>query len=619
MDTMKPTTTASAQARPLARVGHNIPTDAGNALARITPSLRFAAQALLLGLLVLAPRCLQAHGLHGHVHVTGWAIENLPPGELKEMFADPDVFRAALSGAMFPDTGYATDEPGSRDYAEAAHWEPFIERFIERVRATHGPAYETKEEKMLVAFLLGCASHGLQDELFDSTFLHEAEERDGRGQEVTDPATDGFLILDGYFRHLPGSYFPVDEVVPLYANVNPVINSTLISYHINLVRNAYVNDSIGARAAMNNGRRYRRYIPWTSDNYLRMETPGSLAAEVEPTLRHMLALWERLHGRFDEANLVVHAWPEAPRRLRSSDHTRVASWITLVLGKGIEEGSATAELLDASGSAVPMRLRYTRWGGTSRLVRFQPTADLIPAASYQARIEPGARLVDGTLTLLRHQHDFQVECSDTPPCEPVTVTDDPVIALADPTATPTSTPSPSPPATASETPSATSTPSPTSSHSPSATVKPTASPTSTPTLVPATPTPSITPTHSPTETVTITATHTPSITPRHTATQTAPPADDNDNDSCAVDRRSRPRREGTTILLVCAGLILLSRRMHNRHRCQRDAEPQPIDNGAKRVVERQAGGILWQRTHLIRWNVWWINCCLMSKHGSWHL
>ncbi len=567
MDTINPTTPASAQhrqPRPLTRVGHRVVCEAGNAFARIAPSRHLAIQTLLLGLLVLAPRLLQAHGLHGHVHVTGWAIENLPPGELKEMFADPDVFRAALSGAMFPDTGYATDQAGSRDYAEAAHWEPFIERFIQRVRSTYGPSYETKEEKMLVAFLLGCAAHGLQDELFDSTFLHEVEEQDGPGQEVADPATDGFLILDGYFRLLPGGYFPVDELVPLYANVNPIIDSNLISFHINLVRNAYVNDSIGARAAMNNGRRYRRYIPWASDNYLRMETPGSLAAEVEPTLRHMLALWERLHGRFEEANLVVHAWPEAPRRLRSADHTRVSSWITLVLGKGIEEGSANAQLLDEGGNALPMRLRYTRWGGTSRLVRFQPTADLAPAAFYRARIEPGARLVDSAITVLSHEHDFQVDCGDTQPCEPVTVTDDPVIALADPTVTPTRSPSPSPPATASETPSPTPTSSPTSSYSPSATVKPTASPTSTHTLAPATLTPSITPTLSPTETIPITATRTPSLTPRPTGTETATPTRANGSDSCAIDRRSRPPREGTASLLVCTGLILLSRRLHKR-------------------------------------------------------
>lgn len=391
-----------------------------------------------------------AHGLHGHIHVTGWAIENLPPGELKSIFDDPDVFKAALSGAMFPDTGYAPPEStAAREYGEAAHWEPFIERFVQRVRAVYGPAYETKEEKMLIAFLLGCAAHGLQDELFDSTFLYEVEERDGRGQDVADPATDGFLALDGYFRLLPGDYFPIEEVLPLYEPLNQPIDRPLIESHINTVKGAYVNDGFGLQYALNYGRRARPQIPWAGDNYIKVEVPGSLAAEIEPTARHMEALWERLHGRFDEADLVVHAWPDTPRRLRSAQHQQVASWVTLILGKGIEENSATTALVDAGGAAHPYRFRYTRWGGTSRLIRFQPMEDFLPGGEYTAIVEPGAELVDGSVTSLRHEHHFQVECDppDEEICPAVIVEDDPTIALP-----PTATPSPSATPTQSATP-----------------------------------------------------------------------------------------------------------------------------------------------------------------------
>jgi len=401
------------------------------------------------------PSSVFAHGLHGHIHVTGWAIENLPPGELKSIFDDPDVFRAALSGAMFPDTGYAPPEStASREYGEAAHWEPFIERFVQRVIALYGPTYDTKEEKMLVAFLLGCASHGLQDELFDSTFLYETEERDSRSQEVADPGTDGFLALDGYFRLLPGDYFPIDELVPLYEPLNQPIDRPLIEEHINIVRNAYVNDGFGLQYALNYGRRARPQIPWTSDHYLDMSVPGSLASEILPTARHMEALWDRIHGRFDEANLVVHAWPHAPRRLRSSDHNKVASWVTLVLGKGIEEHSATTALVDAEGAPHPYNFRYTRWGGTSRLIRFQPTEDYVPGAEYTAILEPGAELIDGSVTTLAHEHRFQVDCvaPEDEACPPIEVADDPTIVRAptqtpSPTRTPmpTSTPTPAPP------------------------------------------------------------------------------------------------------------------------------------------------------------------------------
>lgn len=425
---------------------------------------RSVAAVAALALVGLAPRQADAHGLHGHIHVTGWAIENLPPGELRTMFQDPDVFFAALAGSMFPDTGYALDRPAARAYAEHAHWEPFIEDFIQYMIRTHGPTYETKEEQLLVAFLLGCAAHGLQDELFDSTFLYETEERDGGGQDLTDPGTDGFLVIDGYFRLLPRDYFPVDEIAPLFADVDPAIDAELISYHISTVRNAYVNDVLGTRVARGNGQRALPRIPWAAAHYMDFSVPGSLAAEVEPTARHMEALWQRLNGTFDESSLLVHAWPDAPRRLRSANSDHVASWVTLVFGKGVKQHSATGSLFDAGGLPHPFDLRYTRWGGTSRLVRFVPGADYVPGASYTAVLEPGAELVDGSRTSHAHAHIFQVECDPNDPlagdphddgaCEDVVVTDDPVIALPEPTATRTATPTATAEPTATPTPEA---------------------------------------------------------------------------------------------------------------------------------------------------------------------
>jgi hypothetical protein len=47
----------------------------------------------------LSPARAHAHGHIGHVHVTGWAIDSLPPGELRDFFAAPEVRAAALMGA----------------------------------------------------------------------------------------------------------------------------------------------------------------------------------------------------------------------------------------------------------------------------------------------------------------------------------------------------------------------------------------------------------------------------------------------------------------------------------------------------------------------------------------
>ncbi|MFT4979739.1 MAG: hypothetical protein ACI8S6_005651, partial [Myxococcota bacterium] len=77
---------------------------------------------LLLGLLLQGT--VSAHGLWGHIHVTGWAVENMPDDELRAFLLEPEVFNALLSGAMFTDTGYALDDGAARAYSEHTHWEP---------------------------------------------------------------------------------------------------------------------------------------------------------------------------------------------------------------------------------------------------------------------------------------------------------------------------------------------------------------------------------------------------------------------------------------------------------------------------------------------------------------
>lgn len=382
---------------------------------------------VVAGLAGATPSPARAHGLYGHVHVTGWAIDHLPPGELRDMLADPEVRAAALMGAAFPDTGYAViDEelqPRARIYGETAHWEPFVQSFVEHVRERYAPPYDTHEEHLVIAFLLGVASHGLQDELFDSTFLHECEQRDGAGQDATDPGTDGFLVADGYQWMYPGDFVPWEDLLVLYQPVDPSIDREVIEDGIRVVKSAYLNERVGLRVARANADRYRDEIPWAAAHYVDPAVAGSLRAEVEPTAAHMQALWERLHGREREEDLVVHAWPDPPRRLREGESESVASWVTLVLGRGIEQGSATGTFTDADGVAHPFELAYTRWGGTSRLVRFQPRADLAPGAFYEVTLQPGARLVDGTTTALAHSHRFQVECDDAELCPPVEVED----------------------------------------------------------------------------------------------------------------------------------------------------------------------------------------------------
>jgi MYXO-CTERM domain-containing protein len=226
----------------------------------------------------------------------------------------------------------------------------------------------------------------------------------------------------------PSHYVPVDDLLPLFADLSEDVDAEVIEHGVGNIR-VYVNTVIGPSIAEANGEMYRPVIPWAAAHYLDAGVPGSLRAEIVPTARYMEAIWERLHGRYDESGLVIHAWPDAPRRLREADSTSVASWVTLILGKGLMQGSASGTFADEATDPHPFTLAYTRWGGegTSRIVRFQPDVDLTPGAFYTATLEPGAMLIDGSATVMAHTHRFQVDCEDETVCPPLGELDDPSI------------------------------------------------------------------------------------------------------------------------------------------------------------------------------------------------
>lgn len=374
--------------------------------------------ALLAGLLLPAPAA--AHGIWGHVHVTGWAVENMPDDELRAfLLDDPEVFNALLFGAVFTDTGYALDDPAARAYSEHTHWEPFIQDYIEWIREHDPPPWDSLESKKRVAFLMGCASHGLQDSIFDSLFLHQVEERDGASQDETDPGTDGFLVVDGHIRFVPERDIPMETVLELYEVLDEEVTEETIDEAVSLVTGFYVNGEGGLGVAAGFAELYEDEMPWGRAHYLDPEVPGSLRAEIYPTMRYQQAIWARLHETWTADDAVMWTFPEAPRRLRSGDPELVDSWVSLVMGEGIKFETAAMDLVDADGEQVAFTPASNRWGGDpTRLLRLQPDEPLEPGAWYRARLREGAFTTSGWWTLETYELRFQVACEteDDPDC-----------------------------------------------------------------------------------------------------------------------------------------------------------------------------------------------------------
>ncbi|MFT4621898.1 MAG: MYXO-CTERM domain-containing protein [Myxococcota bacterium] len=370
----------------------------------------------ILALALLAAPPAHAHGIWGHVHVTGWAVENMPDDELRQFLLEPEVFNALLFGAAFTDTGYAVDSPASRAYSEHTHWEPFIEDYVEWMRVNDPPPWDTLESRKRVAFLLGCGSHGLQDSIFDSLFLYQIAEHDGAGQDVADPATDGFLVLDEHVRFDPEEDLPMEMLLELYAGLDAGVTEEVIRDAVDLTTAVYVNSEIGWGVAEGLGLIHEPALPWTRVHYMDPVVPGSLRAEIFPTMRYQQALWKRLHGELSADEVTVFAYPEAPRRLLSHDPAQTSSWAALIFGAGVQYEDDLAELLGPDGAPVPFTQANTRWGADhTRLIRLLPEADLEPGGWYTARLRSGVSLIDGQVSTEPWELRFQVDCAEPDP------------------------------------------------------------------------------------------------------------------------------------------------------------------------------------------------------------
>ena len=391
-----------------------------------TPSLpaRLVKACCAFALLALAP-VAHGHGIWGHIHVTGWAIENLPDGELRDFFAHPDVRNAAHFGAAFTDSGYwpQANSDRARVYGEHTHWEPFVERFIDWIIANDPPPFTTLESRQRVAFLMGCAAHGLQDEIFDSLFLDHIHEHDGAGQDEADPATDGFLVQDELTRFLPTVWMPMDALLEIYDELDADIDEQVIRAGVTVMMTLYVSN-IGLGIARGMGELHADAIPWTRAWYMDPDIPGSLRAEILPTMHYLEAIWERLHGRWSEEDLVVFAYPHTPRRLLSGDPASAGSVVSMIFGRGVHAPSMAGGLADDDGVEVDTVIRSNRWGGEglyTRVMRVVPQAALEPGGWYDAWLDGGATVIGHGEAAVGHTHRFQVRCAtdDDPACPDV--------------------------------------------------------------------------------------------------------------------------------------------------------------------------------------------------------
>jgi hypothetical protein len=141
----------------------------------------FRAAAIFVAVLSLAvsEREARACGNVTHAWISIDAKARLPQGPIRELLDRPGMERYLRNGTMFPDGGY----PIGDDYGEMAHWEPFQDRYLAWIREHYQPPW-SDEAAMHIAFLLGMASHGMADQVYDSTFMEGSKHAKDPGWET---------------------------------------------------------------------------------------------------------------------------------------------------------------------------------------------------------------------------------------------------------------------------------------------------------------------------------------------------------------------------------------------------------------------------------------------------
>lgn len=375
---------------------------------------------MLLGLLVSISATALANGQTTHSWISVHALAHLPPGELHDLLTREDLEPYLLNGTMFPDGGYAVGD----DYGERAHWEPFQSAYLGWIRTNHDAPYDD-EGAQHVAFLMGLASHGLADQVFDAMYMERSKTHDAAlgwaEGESMDEATDVVYAQLVGPREPPEEWFPGELFVSLYAEAQGyTVDEETMSEGM-----FWLSVAIAGVGALSEQEEvvaeYERQFPWASEHLLDATAPGSPPCEGELVALYWQALWARLQGEdgFGDRPYLGNApadgtmgWPTAhPDDL-----------LHVVVSRGLATSSVTDTsvlVTDALGQDVPVTVRVF-YGEASHVLNIAPASGAWAAdTDYTVEVPAGLLSFDGAAIQSAHRFSFSTRPPPEPSPEPI--------------------------------------------------------------------------------------------------------------------------------------------------------------------------------------------------------
>lgn len=342
---------------------------------------------LFCSLFLCLSNSVSASGISTHLVVSEQAVDLIEDSDLKQLIQRyPDALRSSTS---FPDGGYPLDYR----WAEPAHWAPFQNAYIRRIKNVCLGRYLTNAYcGKLAVHLMGSVGHGFQDQVTDALLLPKIAEQDGTS-DTADQDIDFFVIADFPNRQasIPRTWFiPFFELFYTFQDMGVGrVNWLEILIGGSLIRAGMIGEFIVFPFAYADG---IRNIPWARDNYI--SYPGGINQMTTTSARLYDYLWDRLNEQEESKRATLMPFPE-PGSAVPHQNVRTDAQIGVIADRGIIPNSVSSDdfvVTDELGKQVAgvfnMRTSLSNPVAESHLIIFYPLAALEPNMTYTVSISP---------------------------------------------------------------------------------------------------------------------------------------------------------------------------------------------------------------------------------------
>lgn len=230
-----------------------------------------------------------------HMFIAKEVSKQLPNKELAQLIKNN--YDAYLVGSYYPDSGYLKNT----GYGEDSHWDSFLYTFADYIKKN--PKL-LKTRPKLIAFLFGCATHRVADEIFHKYFLlhiaeHDSNHNHDRAHRYGDLGLDLLINIDKkqWINYPKIWWVPVRDLVNVYQMMGkPEYTADKIIYGNSIIYFAGIGERLFSVVAYPY---WRWKMAWTAKHYMSLPDCGLYAIEKQ-VIDYQMNLWAYLHNEAEK-------------------------------------------------------------------------------------------------------------------------------------------------------------------------------------------------------------------------------------------------------------------------------------------------------------------------------